>query len=117
MAAMIASKFAEKIKDQPNYRPVDIVLDAKHEFGVDITYSKAFRAREAALELNNGTHEDAYKNLPQYCQDLEAVDPKTKASAQRITNSIACFSAMVPVQLDSPIVALVIIRLRMCVRN
>ena len=37
------------------------------------------RARDAALVLNNGTHEDAYKNLPQYCQDLEAADPKTKA--------------------------------------
>src|SRR5579859_4770336 len=82
-AAMIASKIAEKIKDQPNYRPVDIVLDIKHELGVDVTYSKALRTREVALELNNGIHEDAYKNLPQYCQDLEAADPKTKAFVER----------------------------------
>jgi hypothetical protein len=86
-SAMIASRIAEKIKDQPDYRPVDIILDVKRELGVDITYSKALRAREAAFELNNGTHEDAYKNLPQYCQDLEAVDPKTKAVVERTADN------------------------------
>ena len=81
--AMIASRIAEKLKDQPNYRPSDIVLDIKRELGVEITYSKALRSRDAALELNSGTHEDAYKNLPQYCEDLEATDPNTKALVER----------------------------------
>ena len=80
---MIASRITEKLKDQPHYRPVDIVADIKPELGVEITYSKALGAREAALELNNGTHEDAYKNLHQYCQDLEAADFRTKAFVER----------------------------------
>ena len=82
-AALIASKIAGKLNDQPNYRPSDIVIDMKRELGIEISYSKALRARDAALVLNNGTHEDAYKNLPRYCQDLEAADPKTKALVER----------------------------------
>ena len=81
------SKIAGKLKDQPNYRPSDIVIDMKRELGIEISYSKALRARDAALVLNNGTHEDAYKNLPRYCQDLEAADPKTKALVERTTES------------------------------
>ena len=48
---------------------------------------KHLRARDAALVLNNGTHEDAYKNLTRYCQDLEAADPKTKALVKRTTEN------------------------------
>ena len=80
---MITSKIAEKLKDQPNYRPVDIVIDIKCELGVEISYSKALRARNAALVLNNGTHEDGYKNLPRYCEDLEVGDPKSKVVVER----------------------------------
>ena len=81
--ALIASKIAEKLKDQPNYRPVDIVIDIKCELGVEISYSKALRARNAALVLNNGTHEDSYKNLPRYCEDLEVADPNSKVVVER----------------------------------
>ena len=51
----------------------------KRKLGIEISYSKALGAHDAALILNNGTHEDAYKNFPRYCQDLEAADPKNKA--------------------------------------
>ena len=82
-AALIASKIAGKLNDQPNYRPSDIVIDMKRELGIEISYFKALHAHDAALVLNNGIHEDAYKNLPPYCQDLEAADPKTKALVER----------------------------------
>ena len=77
------SKIAEKLKDQLNYRPSDIIINMKHKLGIEISYSKALRARDAALVLNNGIHEDAYKNLPRYCQYLEAADPKTKCLIKR----------------------------------
>ena len=63
-AALIASKITGKLKDQLNYRPSDIVIDMKHELGIEISYFKALCARDTALVLNNGTHEDAYKNHP-----------------------------------------------------
>ena len=43
-SAMIASRIVEKLKDQPHYRPVDIVLNIKCELGVAITYSNFFQS-------------------------------------------------------------------------
>ena len=48
--AVIASKTPKK--PRINLIIVDIVLDIKREFGVDITYSKALHAYEGPLELN-----------------------------------------------------------------
>src|SRR5947199_5752859 len=42
----------------------------RSEIGVKISYSKAFRIKEPANEINNGSHESAYFAFPKYCQDL-----------------------------------------------
>jgi hypothetical protein len=47
----------------------------KTEFAVEITYSKALRAKELALEVIYGKHEDAYKAMPQYCFNIEQSNP------------------------------------------
>ena len=86
-AASIASRIAEKLRDQPSYRPVDLVSDVKRDMGIEITYAKALRAKERANEILHGTHEGAYKSLPQYCRDLEAVDPNTKAIVERTSEN------------------------------
>ena len=66
----LAQKIADKVKEMPTYRPVDIVRDVQREMGVKITYSTAFRAKDLANDMNHGTHDAAYQALPQYCQDL-----------------------------------------------
>ena len=58
-AKFIRDWILEKVKQQPQYRPSHIVQDIKLEFGVVITYSKALRAKDAALVSIYGTHEDA----------------------------------------------------------
>jgi hypothetical protein len=67
----LANKLAEKIATQPNYRPVDIVKDIHLQYGVAVKYHKAFRAKDDAFVKINGTHEEAYKYLPKYCEDLQ----------------------------------------------
>jgi hypothetical protein len=39
--SFIAKHIFEKVKDQPNYRPVDIVKDVHRELSVRINYNKA----------------------------------------------------------------------------
>ena len=68
----IAKHIAKKLKEQPTYRPVDIVKDVQRELAVKIGYTKAFNAKEHANELNNGTHSAAYQTLPKYCKDIIA---------------------------------------------
>jgi MuDR family transposase len=79
----IAHHIAEKLKDQPAYRPVDIVKDIQRELGVKIGYSTAYKAKERANELNHGTHESAYQALPKYCQNILTSNPNSTALLEK----------------------------------
>jgi len=83
----IATKIQDKLRAQPNYTPTQIRLDLKTELGVDITYAKAWRARELALKFINGTHEEAYAKLPGYCEDLLNTNLHTTAILERDDDS------------------------------
>jgi hypothetical protein len=81
--AFIAKQIADRLKEQPSYRPIDIVKDVQRQLGVKITYTKAFNAKERANEMNNGTHNAAYQALPQYCQDIIASNPNSVAILEK----------------------------------
>ncbi|KAL5574090.1 hypothetical protein UlMin_023687 [Ulmus minor] len=58
------------------YRPRDVMDDMKRKFGVDISYSVAWRGRECAYDnLRLGTPEQSYKLLPGYLHMLMATNP------------------------------------------
>ena len=67
---------------KPDYSPLNIVRDMRLEFSVEITYSKAFHARNRALDAINGTHEKAYQTLPEYCKGLIESNPGTVATVE-----------------------------------
>ena len=68
-ASLISSAIQGRIQDHPRYRPAEVVRDARREQGIKISYSTAWRAKEDAVAKINGSHEDAYAQLPQYCTD------------------------------------------------
>ena len=74
-SAFVATQIANKVRRQPNYRPVDIVNDIQEEHGVKISCSKAWRAKEIATSDIVGSHEEAYSNLPAYAECLLASNP------------------------------------------
>ncbi|XP_038683008.1 uncharacterized protein LOC119983395 [Tripterygium wilfordii] len=59
------------------YRPKDIMQDIRREYGVNITYDKAWRARECALYSLRGSSEESFTYLPHYCAVLEINNPGT----------------------------------------
>jgi hypothetical protein len=69
-AKFIENWILPTIKINPQYRQIDIIRDVKARLFVTISRSKAFRAKEYALELLHGTYKDAYKQLPQYIADI-----------------------------------------------
>ena len=92
----------EKLRDQPKYRPKDIQHDIRREFGINIRYLQANRAKTAALEAINGTVEDAYNALPKYCEDLNQSNPDSTIvlectpegdAGQRFQRMFVCYSA------------------------
>jgi hypothetical protein len=96
----LAQHLADKLKERPSYRPVDIVKDIQRDIGVKISYSTAFRVKQLANEINNGTHEAAYLALPQYCHDLELNNPNSstileKTSENKFNRLFICYGASV----------------------
>ncbi|KAL5562493.1 hypothetical protein UlMin_032240 [Ulmus minor] len=58
------------------YKPRDVMDDMKRKFGVDISYSVAWRGRECAYNnLRLGTPEQSYKLLPGYLHMLMDTNP------------------------------------------
>ena len=72
----------EVIKDKYDgiarvYKPREIKHDIKLNYGVEISYDKAWRAREHALNSIRGTAEQSFSQLPSYFAMLEAKNPGT----------------------------------------
>jgi len=58
-----------------------------------------YRAKERALNLINGSHEDAYNCLPKYCQEIERSNPGSTVKLEidpatgRFKRLFICFAA------------------------
>ena len=74
-AKLVADTIIDKIRDMPEYKPIDIIKDYTCDHGVTLTYSKALRAKEIALETINGSFADGYRLLPQYFEKLKVTNP------------------------------------------
>ena len=59
------------------FKPKDIVDDVRESFGVQITYNKAWRAREVAYDTLHGTPEESYTFLPSFLHVLVECNPGT----------------------------------------
>ena len=49
------------------YTPADIIKDMKKDFRINISYMKAYRSKEAALESIRGSLEDSYGFYQVFC--------------------------------------------------
>ncbi|KAM0042111.1 putative transcription factor interactor and regulator CCHC(Zn) family [Helianthus debilis subsp. tardiflorus] len=70
----------EKLKATPNYKPKDIVADIKREYGVQLNYSQAWRAKGIAKEQLQGSYKEAYSQLPFFCQKTTETNPGSLAT-------------------------------------
>jgi zinc finger SWIM domain-containing protein 3 len=94
-ALFLSQYIVEKLKDQPGY--LDIVKDVKHDWGIKITYSKAYRAKDEASTKINGTQRYSYSLLPKYCKGIEENNPGSLAHLEttesKFKEIFICYSA------------------------
>lgn len=76
----IGSIIREKLKISPDYKPKDIAIDMKREYGIELNYSQAFRAKESAMEQLHGSFKHAYSQLPLYCEKIMESNPGSIAT-------------------------------------
>ena len=77
---LIKDKFADCSRI---YTPKNIQADIQSEYGVLLSYSKAWRAKEAALTLLSGDPAASYNLLPLYCHVLKCCNNGTVTYIQK----------------------------------
>ncbi|KAA8528161.1 hypothetical protein F0562_035588 [Nyssa sinensis] len=76
----VGSIIKEKLKDSPNYKPKDIANYIKKEYGIQLNYSQAWRAKEIAREQLQGSYKEAYNQLPFFCEKIKETNPGSIAT-------------------------------------
>src|SRR6516165_1805039 len=59
------------------FNPHEIMAEVSKDFGVDISYDKAWRAKEIELQELHGAAEESFTLLPQYMYMVEKTNPGT----------------------------------------
>ncbi|OVA13523.1 Phox/Bem1p [Macleaya cordata] len=76
----IAGIIKEKLRESPNYKPKDIADDLKRDFGIELKYAQAWRGKEIAREQLLGSYEEAYSQLPFFCEKIMETNPGSLAT-------------------------------------
>lgn len=76
-SALIREFIMERVRQNVNLKPKEIMNDYQMEFGSIISYRKAYIAKEMALCIVRGSYEESFQLLPRYCKELELTNPGT----------------------------------------
>ncbi|KAF7801521.1 Transposase, MuDR, plant [Senna tora] len=71
----IVSFIEERLRDNINYKPKDILNDIHKQYGITIPYKQAWRAKERGLATIYGSSEEGYCLLPPYCEQIKNTNP------------------------------------------
>ncbi|XP_019242081.1 PREDICTED: uncharacterized protein LOC109222135 [Nicotiana attenuata] len=77
-SGVIASIVKDKyVNPKKVYTTNDIIEDIQKQHGIEVSYMKAWRAKEIAMAMIRGSPSDSYKELPKYFYMLEQTNPGT----------------------------------------
>lgn len=72
---VISSIIVDKVKSDPLIKPTNIVKNFKEEYGLVIPYYMAYRGKDSANDLVNGSEALGYALLPWYIDALKRSNP------------------------------------------
>ncbi|XP_026393324.1 uncharacterized protein LOC113288491 [Papaver somniferum] len=71
----IVNLIEERLRENMNYKPKDILQDIHKKYGITIPYKQAWRAKERGLAAIYGSSEEGYCLLPAYCEQIKRTNP------------------------------------------
>lgn len=71
----IVSFIEERLRQNINYKPKDILHDIQKQYGITIPYKQAWRAKERGLAAIYGSSEEGYYLLPSHCEQIKQCNP------------------------------------------
>ncbi|CAL9178687.1 unnamed protein product [Musa hybrid cultivar] len=83
----VASIIKDKLRETPNYKPMDIANDLQREYGLSLNYSQAWRGKFIAKKELHNSHEEACNQLPWFCERIIETNPGSVATLQTSDDS------------------------------
>lgn len=71
----VARSVEARLRDNPQYKPKEILQDIREQHGVAVSYMQAWRGKERSMAAVHGTLEDGYRLLPAYCEQIRRTNP------------------------------------------
>ncbi|XP_020104675.1 uncharacterized protein LOC109721441 [Ananas comosus] len=71
----IVNLIENRLRDDINYKPKDILEDIQKQYGITIPYKQAWRAKERGLAAIYGSSEEGYCLLPSFCEQIKLSNP------------------------------------------
>ncbi|XP_011007163.1 PREDICTED: uncharacterized protein LOC105112936 isoform X2 [Populus euphratica] len=76
----VARSVEERIRDNPQFKPKEILQDIRDRHGVAVSYMQAWRGKERSMAALHGTFEEGFRLLPAYCEQIRKNNPGSIAS-------------------------------------
>lgn len=71
----VADAVAERLKENPHYKPKEILEEIHRVHGITLSYKQAWRGKERIMARDRGSFEEDYCLLPQYCDMISRTNP------------------------------------------
>lgn len=76
----VANSVEERLRENPNYKPKEILEEIHRLHGITLSYKQAWRGKERIMAAVRGSFEEGYRLLPQYCDQIKRTNPGSIAS-------------------------------------
>ncbi|GFP99760.1 hypothetical protein PHJA_002120100 [Phtheirospermum japonicum] len=76
----VASSVEQRLRENPNYKPKEILEEIHRTHGITLSYKQAWRGKERIMAAMRGSFEEGYRLLPQYCEQVKRTNPGSIAS-------------------------------------
>lgn len=89
----VARSVESRIRENPQYKPKEILQDIRDQHGVAVSYMQAWRGKERSMAALHGTFEEGYRLLPSYCEQIRKTNPGSVATVVA-TGQDNCFQRL-----------------------
>ncbi|XP_038717766.1 uncharacterized protein LOC120010915 [Tripterygium wilfordii] len=76
----VANSVELRLRENPNYKPKEILEEIHRVHGITLSYKQAWRGKERIMAAMRGSFEEGYRLLPQYCEQVKRTNPGSIAS-------------------------------------
>ncbi|XP_042486722.1 uncharacterized protein LOC122066946 [Macadamia integrifolia] len=76
----VASSVEHHLRENPHYKPKEILEEIHRVHGITLSYKQAWRGKERIMAAVRGSFEEGYRLLPQYCEQVKRTNPGSIAS-------------------------------------